>query len=134
MEENDSAIRYAAGLIRRATQPKYFRALDARDGYAKRIGDCGDVVEFMLRVDPRSGAVADIGYQTIGCMAMIASCDVAAEIADGRPLDAVLELTPERVVEALGGVPEQKFHCTELAVATLHEAARNAREAVNGER
>lgn len=127
MEENDSAIRYAAGLIRRATQPRYFRALDRRDGYAKRIGDCGDVVEFMLRVDPASGIVAEAGYQTIGCMAMIASCDVAAEIAEGGPLEAVLDLTPQRVIESLGGVPEQKFHCTELAVATLQDAARDAR-------
>ena len=132
MEENESAIRYSAGLIRRATQPKYFRALDERDGYAKRIGDCGDVVEFMLRVAPDKLTVSEVGYQTIGCMAMIASCDVAAEMAEGRTLDAVLDLTPEQVVEALGGVPEQKFHCTELAVATLHDAARKAREEADG--
>ena len=126
MPEDDSAIRYAGSLIRRATQPRFFRELEERDGYARLVGDCGDVVEFMLRLAPDHVTAADVAYQTIGCMAMIASCDVAAELAEGRSLDEVCTITPEQVIKTLGGVPEQKYHCTELAVRTLREAVADA--------
>jgi nitrogen fixation NifU-like protein len=42
-------------------------------------------------------------------------------------LDQASEITPENLIAALDGLPEESVHCAELAVSTLQEAIANGR-------
>jgi nitrogen fixation NifU-like protein len=41
---------------------------------------------------------------------------------EGLTLDQAGDVLPEQIVEALDGLPEEHFHCAELAVSTFQNA------------
>ncbi|RQW88445.1 MAG: hypothetical protein EHM79_05740 [Geobacter sp.] len=45
---------------------------------------------------------------------------MASELALGKPLEEVLKLTDQDIADELGGLPEDKMHCSLLAVTALH--------------
>jgi nitrogen fixation protein NifU and related proteins len=85
-----------------------------------RVGDpsCGDMLLLFLKFD--NEIVADVKYRILGCGAAIASSSMASELARGKPQDEVLKLTNQDIADALGGLPEDKMHCSVLAVTALH--------------
>ena len=84
------------------------------------MGKCGDAIEVSLKIE--SGAIADIKVCPRGCIYTVVCASVMSELAKGRDLDNALELEPDDVAEALGGLPEDHLHCARLAVNTLGEA------------
>lgn len=86
----------------------------------QRVGDpaCGDMLLLYLKFD--NEVVADVKFRILGCGAAIATSSMASELARGKPLDEVLKLTDQVVVNALGGLPEDKMHCSVLAITALH--------------
>ena len=91
------------------------------DGYAL-IGDelCGDQMKLWIKVEDER--IADIRFRSFGCPGAIATSSMAAQLARGRSLQQALELTDDEVVEALGGIPENKRHCSLLGINALHAA------------
>jgi nitrogen fixation NifU-like protein len=87
-----------------------------------RVGDqeCGDMLLLFLKID--NGVVTNVKYRIFGCGAAIATSSIASELALGKTLDEVLKLTDQDIVDALGGLPEEKKHCSILAVTALHGA------------
>jgi nitrogen fixation protein NifU and related proteins len=85
-----------------------------------RVGDpaCGDVLLLFLKFD--NELVADVKFRILGCGAAIATSSMASELAREKPLDVVLKLTDQDIADALGGLPEEKMHCSVLAVTALH--------------
>lgn len=85
-----------------------------------RVGDpsCGDVLLLFLKID--DGIITDVKYRIFGCGAAIATSSIASELAMGQSLDEVLKLTDQDIADALGGLPEEKVHCSILAVTALH--------------
>jgi len=85
-----------------------------------RVGDlaCGDMLLLYLKFD--NEVVADVKYRIVGCGAAIATSSMASELARGKSLDEVLKLTDQVIADALGGLPEDKMHCSVLAVTALH--------------
>jgi nitrogen fixation NifU-like protein len=57
-----------------------------------------------------------------GCVYTLVCASAMSELAKGRDLDQALELDPEEVVAALGGLPKDHMYCARLAVNTLGEA------------
>ena len=76
-----------------------------------------------LRV--REGRVVEAKFQTNGCGASIASGSMLTELVTQRTIEECLELTAERLAEALGGVPADKLHCPVLAVGALRDALKD---------
>ena len=74
----------------------------------------------MIRV--HDGHVADIKFRTFGCGAAIATSSIATEMVMGKSLEEAAKLTRQQVAEALGGLPPQKMHCSNLAAEALHKA------------
>jgi nitrogen fixation NifU-like protein len=103
-----------------ARQPQNIGSLDNPDGQGVAVGQCGDSVEVSLRID--EGAIADIKVLPRGCVYTLVCASAMSELARGRNLDQALELEPQDVVAALGGLPEDHIHCARLAVNTLGEA------------
>jgi 7,8-dihydropterin-6-yl-methyl-4-(beta-D-ribofuranosyl)aminobenzene 5'-phosphate synthase len=85
--------------------------------------ECGDQIRVWIKV--RSGKLAKITQEVFGCPAAIASCSMMTELAMGLTLEKALALSDNNVAKALGGLPEFKHHCSNLAASALHKAIQN---------
>ncbi|MFH1613568.1 MAG: iron-sulfur cluster assembly scaffold protein [Planctomycetota bacterium] len=83
--------------------------------------ECGDMIRVWIKVSDDEH-LADIKYKVFGCPAAIACCSMMTELAMGKHLDDAGELTDEQVADALGGLPVNKYHCSNLAASALHKA------------
>lgn len=81
---------------------------------------CGDEAELTVLVS--DGKVEEIAFRAVGCVAALASCSCLTEMARSLPVEAALEITVEKVVQTLGGLPRSKRHGAALAVDTLRKA------------
>ena len=86
---------------------------------------CGDVMKMMIKV--QENRIVDVKFQTFGCGAAIATSSIATEMVMGKTLEEALELSNKAVAEALGGLPPQKMHCSNLAADGVHEAIKDYR-------
>jgi len=113
--------KYSDIVIDHFYSPRNVGVIENPDGCAK-VGSpvCGDLMEVYIKVN--DGQVADVKFRTFGCAAAIASASVASERVKGRPLEVACRLTDEEVSCALGGLPENKMHCSNLAATALHAA------------
>jgi len=91
------------------------------DGYAL-IGDpsCGDQMKLWIKVE--NERIVDIRFRSFGCPGAIATSSMATELARGRTLQEAIDLTDDEVIAALGGIPENKRHCSLLGINALHAA------------
>jgi nitrogen fixation protein NifU and related proteins len=119
---DDFTIPYEVGeqFLCFARQPRNLGQLPDPSGKGAAIGQCGDSIEVFIRVD--GGTIADIKVAPHGCIYTLVCASAMSELAKGRDLDRALELEPEDVMAALGGLPEDHTHCARLAVNTLGEA------------
>jgi nitrogen fixation NifU-like protein len=81
---------------------------------------CGDLMEVYLKI--QDGCIQDARFRTFGCGAAIASSSMATEMVKNMTLQQALAMTDEQVAEALGGLPPQKMHCSNLAASTIRQA------------
>ena len=122
MLDAESALPGQVGewFVHLTRQPKNIGPMDNPHGKSMVVGQCGDAIEVSLRVD--RGAIADIKVVPHGCIFTVVCASAMSELAKGRDLDHALELEPQELVAALGGLPEDHMHCARLAVNTLGEA------------
>lgn len=88
---------------------------------------CGDQMKMFLKIDPATDTITDIRWKTYGCASAIASTSALSELAKGKTLDDAMKITAAEIADYLGGLPEQKFHCSVLGHEALHEAIKNYR-------
>jgi nitrogen fixation protein NifU and related proteins len=103
-----------------AREPRNLGSIENPSGQGTAIGQCGDSMDVALRID--QGIITDIKVVPHGCVYTLVCASAMSELARGRDLDQALELDPQEVVAALGGLPEDHMHCARLAVNTLGEA------------
>ena len=87
---------------------------------------CGDVMKVYLDVE--DGIIKDIKFQTFGCGAAIATSSMVTELVMGKSIDDALEISNKAVAEALGGLPQNKMHCSNLAADAVHAAIKDYKE------
>ena len=78
----------------------------------------------VLYLKVESGRVVSARYQTYGCGATIAAGSMLTEMIVGQTVEECWQLTAERLIEALDGVPPDKLHCPALAIAALQGALK----------
>jgi len=85
-----------------------------------QVGDptCGDSLLLFLKIE--NNIVLDVKFRIKGCAAAIATSSMTTEMVKGLTVEDALALTDELVAEALGGLPEEKIHCSSLAVDAVH--------------
>lgn len=81
---------------------------------------CGDIMKMFLKIE--NGIIADVKFKTYGCASAIATSSIATELIKGQPIEKALELSNKAVVDALGGLPAHKIHCSVLAEQAIKAA------------
>ncbi len=92
---------------------------------------CGDVMKIYIKVGKNKDgqeAIEDIKFQTMGCGAAIATSSMLTELAKGKTLDQALDIAKDEIVRSLGGLPDNKIHCSLLAVDGLKKAIEDYRK------
>ena len=83
---------------------------------------CGDVMYIYIKVN--SNKITDIGFETMGCAAAIATSSMITELAKGKTLREAESITRNDVADNLNGLPPVKMHCSNLAADGLREAIK----------
>jgi nitrogen fixation protein NifQ len=121
---------YTDTIRRWATDDRRVGMLPDADGTGEvGLGD-GEVglrlaVRFTLLLS--NERVAAVRYQVFGCGFTIAACAATAELAEGHSLAEISSIEPAWVDAVLGGLPEERRYCADLAVAALQAAIASVR-------
>ncbi len=112
---------YSAKVMDHFLNPRNMGSIENSDGIGE-VGNakCGDLMKIFLKID--GDRIADVKFQTFGCVAAIASSSMATKLIKGRTLEEAWNLSNKAVAEALDGLPPTKMHCSMLAEEAVHEA------------
>jgi nitrogen fixation NifU-like protein len=118
---------YNETLIDHFMHPRNAGEIENPDAIAV-VGDptCGDFIRVYLKVE--NGRISVFKFLTQGCPGAISTSSIATELAIGKTLEEALKLTDNDVIEAAGGIPARKAHCSLLAIRGLQEAIANYRK------
>lgn len=83
---------------------------------------CGDQMLMLIQVDPEKEIITDCRWRTYGCASAIASTSILSEKIKGMTLDEAFAISPRDIIRDLGGLPEQKVHCSVLGDKALRAA------------
>lgn len=83
-------------------------------------------VRFTLQV--KDNQVEKALFQAFGCGYTIAACSVAAELSEGHSLEDIRKYTPADIEHKLGGLPEDRAYCAELASQALQAAVSSVQQ------
>ena len=81
---------------------------------------CGDVLHLYLSIS--GGRAERATFKSFGCAAAIAAGSVLTEMVTGASLEEISRISKQDVVEALGGLPPMKVHCSILAEDAIRAA------------
>ena len=84
---------------------------------------CGDIMKMYLKIN--GNVIEDVKFETFGCGSAIASSSMATELIKGKTIDEALAVTNKQVVDALGGLPAHKLHCSVLAEEAIKSAVKD---------
>lgn len=115
---------YTEKVMDHFTNPRNVGELENPDGVGE-VGNakCGDIMRIYLDIE--GDIIKDVKFKTFGCGAAVATSSMVTEMVKGKTIDEALEISNAAVAEALGGLPANKMHCSNLAADALHEAIKN---------
>ncbi|RYD06427.1 FeS cluster assembly scaffold IscU [Desulforamulus aquiferis] len=120
-KEGNNSLSYTEKALEHFSNPRNVGVVKDFNGRGE-IGeiDCGDVCEITLFVE--NEIIKRIKFRVYGCAGAIATSSAVTELAKGKSCEEALQLTDNDVVEYLGGLPEQKKHCSLLGIRALKQS------------
>ena len=117
---------YSEKVMDHFRNPRNVGEIENADGVGQ-VGNakCGDIMRMYIKVDPDTQVITDVKFNTFGCGSAIATSSMATEMIKGKKVSEALELSNRAVVEALGGLPAQKIHCSVLAEEAVRAAVKD---------
>ena len=114
---------YSEKVMDHFQQPRNMGEIEDASGVGT-VGNakCGDIMRIYLDIDDESHIIRDCKFKTFGCGAAVATSSMATEMVMGKTIEEAMEVTNKAVMEALGGLPPVKVHCSLLAEEAVHAA------------
>lgn len=81
---------------------------------------CGDQMLFMLKIV--DDTIVDLRWKTYGCASAIASTSMLSEVVKGMNIRDAYSIKPADIANKLGGLPDNKIHCSVLGDKALRAA------------
>ena len=115
---------YTETVMDHFTHPRNVGEIPDADGVGE-VGNakCGDIMKMYLKI--KDNRIEDAKFETFGCGSAIASSSMATELIKGKTVDEALAVTNKQVVDALGGLPAYKLHCSVLAEESIKAAVKD---------
>ena len=115
---------YTETVMDHFTHPRNVGEIPDADGVGE-VGNakCGDIMKMYLKI--KDDRIEDVKFETFGCGSAIASSSMATELIKGKTIEDALAVTNKQVVDALGGLPAYKLHCSVLAEESIKAAVKN---------
>ena len=115
---------YSEKVMDHFMHPRNVGSIENADGVGE-VGNAkrGDIMKMYLKI--RDNVIEDVKFETFGCGSAIASSSVATEMIKGKTIEEALAVTNKQVVDALGGLPAYKLHCSVLAEEAIKSAVKD---------
>ena len=111
---------YGQAAYNRWREPLFMGAMENPDGQGRITGICGDTMRIFLRFE--NERVREATFLTDGCGSSTVCGSFAAELAIGKTLEELADVTGESILDFIGGLPEEDRHCAFLAAETVRDA------------
>ncbi len=124
---------YTDKVMNHFLNPRNVGTVEDADGVGE-VGSlaCGDALTLTFKLDGEGRIIQDVKFKTFGCASAVASSSVLTEIVKGMTLEEAERVTNQDIVKQLGGLPEQKMHCSVMGQEALAAAIENYRNKGKG--
>jgi nitrogen fixation NifU-like protein len=128
---NVEAALYSDRVREHYSNPRNVGSLDHPSGKAiVRSPVDSDTVLITLRIE--NGIIQDVKFKCMGCAVAIACSSMATEMVLGKSAEQAYQIKEQDVADALGGIPEYKMRCSNLAPEAIRQAINDWRERYQG--
>ncbi|MBE9502150.1 MAG: iron-sulfur cluster assembly scaffold protein [Chloroflexi bacterium] len=115
---------YSEVVIDHWLNPRNLGQMKNYDGYSGKItSSCGDSMWVWLKV--KDNVIQNATYVSDICIGAVSSGSMLTEMVKGKRVTEALWISPDDILRALGGLPENFVHCATLADTALKAAIRD---------
>jgi nitrogen fixation NifU-like protein len=116
---------YSEKSIRYIETEHNFGRLPSFSAKASHVGECGDMLRLYLELDGER--IRKATFELTGCAGLQACASGLTTMLEGMTIEEAETIEVEGIIEFLGGLPEAKMDCAELARDTLRKVLAETR-------